>query len=229
METLRRHKYAILLAVLVCAAFVDSFPHRLVLGPHLSDLFLATTLLLVFLIVFDRRVNRAVAFFALTIALSAHWAHFAVPESRQVPLELVYYVALLLLYGFAACVILRNIFQQSLVHTDDVLGAVCGYLLAAGAWANIFALAEAFSPGSFSLGTGFEGTLDTWHGRIAVFDYVSLGALTSIGSGDVAAVRAPATVLVILETVFGQFYIAVVVAQLVGVKLAQATGRRDYS
>ena len=110
-------------------------------------------------------MNRIVAFLALIIALAARWAHFAMPDSRQIPLEVIYYVALLLLEGFAAFIILRNIFKQSLVHTDDVLGAVCGYLLAAGAWANIFALTEVFSPGSFSASTGFEGTLDTWHGR----------------------------------------------------------------
>lgn len=227
METLRRHKYAILLAILVCVAFIESFPHRLVLGPVASDLVITTTFLLVFLIVFDRRVNRLVAFIAMVTAVTADWAHYVMPNSQQVPLEVVYYVALFLLFGFAAFVILRNIFQQPLVRTDDVLGAVCGYLLAAGAWANLFALTETFVPGSFGVGGGFGATLDTWHGRIAVLNYVSLGALTSVGSGDVAPVLAPATVFMTLETVFGQFYIAVVVAQLVGVKLAQAVQRRS--
>ena len=64
--------------------------------------------------------------------------------------------------------ILRNIFEQRIVRTDDVLGAVCGYLLAAGAWANLFMLIEIFSPGSFSVGPGFGAALDTWDGRIAV-------------------------------------------------------------
>lgn len=226
METLRRHKHAILLAVLICTTLIESFPHRLLLGPFASSLILTTTLLLVFLIVFDRHVNRIVAFVALMIAVFADWGHLLQPNSRQLPLEIIYSVALLILYGFAAFIILRNIFEQSLVRTDDVLGAVCGYLLAAGAWASIFALTEAFSPGSFSAGGGFEGKLDAWHGRTAALNYVSLGALTTVGSGDVAPVRAPATILMTLESVFGQFYIAVVVAQLVGVKLAQATQRR---
>ena len=168
METLRRRKYAILLAVQVCMVLIEAFPHRLLLGPFVSELLLSATLLLVFLIVFDRHVNRMLAFSALIIALAARWAYFAMPDSRQIPLEEIYYVALLLLEGFAAFIILRNIFQQPLVRTDDVLGAVCGYLLAAGAWARIFALTEVLSPGSFSLSIGFEGTLDTWHGRLAV-------------------------------------------------------------
>ena len=121
--------------------------------------------------------------------------------------------------------ILRNIFEQRVVRTDDVLGAVCGYLLAAGAWSNLFMLIEIFSPGSFSVGPGFGAALDTWDGRIAVLSYVSLGSLTSVGSGAVVPVRPPATVLTTLEAVFGQFYIAVVVAQLVGARLSQASQR----
>jgi voltage-gated potassium channel len=42
-----------------------------------------------------------------------------------------------------------------------------------------------------------------------------------VGYGDITPVRGPATVVAMLETVFGQFYIAVVVARLVGIRLAQ--------
>jgi hypothetical protein len=67
--------------------------------------------------------------------------------------------------------------------------------------------------------------MDTWHGRIAVLSYVSLGSLTSLGSGEVVPVRPPATILTTLEAVFGQFYIAVVVAQLVGARLSHGLQR----
>jgi hypothetical protein len=88
-------------------------------------------------------------------------------------------------------------------------------------------LSEIFMPGSFSLGPAFDAGLDTWHGRIAVSSYVSLGSLTSVGSGAVVPIRPPATVLTTLEAVFGQFYIAVVVAQLVGARLSQALHRNS--
>jgi hypothetical protein len=88
-------------------------------------------------------------------------------------------------------------------------------------------LIEIFVPGSFTEGEGFESRLDTWDGRIAVLNYVSLGSLTSVGSGAVVPVRPPATVLTTLEAVFRQFYIAVVVAQLVGARLSQALQRNS--
>jgi len=59
--------------------------------------------------------------------------------------------------------------------------------------------------------------------------YVSLGSLTSIGSGAVVPVRSPATILTTLEAVFGQFYIAVVVAQLVSARLTHASQRNSLT
>ena len=226
--TLRRHKYAILLAAIVGVALVESFSHRLLLGPVTSDLAVSTTQLLVCLIVFDRRVHRLVAFMALTTAVASNWAHYVLPPSYpQVPLRLIYHSALLLLLSFATIVILRNILKQRVVRSDDVLGALCGYLFAAGVWSNLFMLIEIFVPGSFSVGQGFGAGLDSWHGRTAVLNYVSLGSLTSVGSGEVVPVRPPATMLTTLEAVFGQFYIAIVVAQLVGARLSQAPQRNS--
>ena len=224
--TLLSHKYAILLAPIVGVALVESFSHRLLLGPVASDLAISTTVLLVSLIVFDRRVNRLLAFFAFAAAVAGNWAHYVLPPSYpEAPLRLINHSALLLLFGYATIVILRNIFEQRVVRSDDVLGAVCGYLLAAGAWSNLFMLIEIFVPGSFSVSPGFGAGLDSWHGRIAMLSYVSLGSLTGVGSGAVVPVRPPATALVTLEAVFGQFYIAIVVAQLVGAKLSQALRR----
>src|SRR5215470_9015039 len=227
MNLLRRHKHAILLAALIFAALVESFSHWRVLGPVLSDVVIGTMLLLVFLIVFERRVNRLVAFIAWATVVAVDWAHHLLPGSPETPLQLIYHSAVLLLVGFATLVILRNIFEQRVVRVDDVLGAVCGYLLAAVAWSHLFMLIEMFSPGSFSVGPGVAVGGDTWYGRIAVLNYVSLGSLTGLGSGAVVPVRPPATILTTFEAVFGQFYIAVVVAQLVGARLSQASQRHS--
>src|SRR5215831_2667941 len=227
MHPLRRHKHAILLAALIVVALVESFSHRQVLGPGLSDLVIVTILLLVFLIVFNRRVNRLVAFLAWAATLVAQGTHYLLPGASEAPLRLLYHSAALLLVGYATLVILRNIFEHRVVRVDDVLGAVCGYLLAAGAWSNLFMLIEMFVPGSFSVGPGFGAGGDTWYGRIAMLNYVSLGSLTSLGSGEVVPIRPPVTMLTTLEAVFGQFYIAVVVAQLVGARLSQGPQRNS--
>jgi voltage-gated potassium channel len=223
---IRSHKHAILLAAIVGVALIESFSQRLLLGAVLSDLAVSTMQLLAFLIIFDRRATRLVAFIALASAVVGNWAHYVLPADHLlVPFRLTYHSALLLLFGFATIVILRDILERRVVRADDVLGAVCGYLLAAGAWSNLFMLTEIVVPGSFAVGQGFGVGLDSWHGRIAVLNYVSLGSLTTAASGEVVPVLPPATVLTTLEAVFGQFYIAVVVAQLVGARLSQSSQR----
>ena len=66
------------------------------------------------------------------------------------------------------------------------------------------------------------GRLAGWDSRQSLFDYYSFMTLTTVGYGDITPLRPPATSLTWIEAVFGQFYIAVIVAQLVGLKLAQA-------
>jgi len=180
-------------------------------------------MLLVFLVVLYRRSSRLLACLALATAIVVDWVHYALPGAAELPLRLIFHSVLLLLVGFATIVILRNIFEQGVVRADDVLGAVCGYLLASEAWSHLFMLIEIFLPESFNVSPGFSADLDSWYGRIAVLSYVSLGSLTSIGSGAVVPVRPPVTILTTLEAVFGQFYIAVVVAQLVSARLSQAS------
>lgn len=103
--------------------------------------------------------------------------------------------------------ILRDILAKRRIETDDVFGAVVGYLFGALAWAQLFALAV---------------QLEDWHLRRAVFDYLSFTTLTSIGWSDVTPNAPPATTLTWLEVVCGQFYMAIVVATRVGQKLAAA-------
>jgi hypothetical protein len=90
-------------------------------------------------------------------------------------------------------------------------------------WTNLYGAIDLLFPGSFSVPQQMQAQLSDWDGRHAIFIYFSLVTLTTVGFGDVTATQGPATVLVALEAVAGQFYIAVVVAQLVGIKLAQIT------
>jgi len=46
--------------------------------------------------------------------------------------------------------------------------------------------------------------------------------LTTMGYGDITPIRHPATSLTWLEAMFAQFYITIIVAPLVGLRLAQA-------
>jgi hypothetical protein len=127
-----------------------------------------------------------------------------------------------LFLGLAVAVILRRIFHQETIRTDTVVGALCGYLLAAAAWANAYALIYLLRPGSFRAADAIAGRLGDWHFQRFLFSYFSVTTLTSLGYGDITPIGPLALSLSWLEVVFGQFYIAVVVAQLVGLRLSQS-------
>ena len=220
---MRKRKHLILLVTLVVALIMVSFSRHLVLGPLISKVLVTLVVLAVLLVVFERGFQRRIALVAAVAAMAMNWVHYFHWASQyQVMLASAYHALHAAFMGFAVAVILAQVFAQKSVTADSVLGAVAGYLLAAAAWANVYSLTELFVPGSFAMSREFAQQLVQWNGRAAVFDYFSLVTLSTMGYGDITPLRAPATAFATLEAVFGQFYIAVVVAQLVGLRLAQA-------
>lgn len=217
---MRRHRYLILLIALMAFTVVESFANRALLGAVASDVLLTLAACAVFIVVFEGRRERAFALVTAVAAIVFAW-------TRNLPLgatttelhSLIHHALMVVFLGFAVIVILVNIFASRAVTADDILGTICGYLLAGACFANAFALAELFVPGSFSVVQESEALRDS-HSRTALFNYFSLVTLTTMGYGDVTPVRPPATAIAMLEAVFGQFYIAIVVAQMVGLRMA---------
>jgi voltage-gated potassium channel len=227
MEMVRRRKYLILIVTSVVALLVNSSTHGLALRSVVANVLVTLVMLAVFLSVFAGRLERNVALAATVVSIAVTWSHHVVPHEHQLAQAIVHHLLFMLFLGFAVVVILGNVLKQKLVTTDEVLGAVAGYLLAAASWANLYALTELLQPGSFSMSQEFAADLPDWHGRAAVFNYFSLVTLTTMGYGDITPARPPATVLATLEAIFGQFYIAIVVAQLVGLRMAQGSQPGD--
>jgi hypothetical protein len=76
-------------------------------------------------------------------------------------------------------------------------------------------------PGSFPASGKLAGTLGSADARGPVLIYYSFVTLTTAGFGDITPVAPSARTLSWLEAMVGQFYIAVLVASLVGLRLAQ--------
>lgn len=227
MKTARTRKYLVLIVTLVGVLLLHSFSRHAAMGSLVSHVLVTLAVLAVFLTVFNGARERAIAFLAAAAAIVVVWAHHVAPTSLQFPLEIAHYVLQALFVGFAVVVILTSVLRQKRVTSDEVLGAVCGYLLAGVFFGNVYSLIELLSPGSFSMSQQFAADLATWDGRISLFDYFSLVTLTTMGYGDVTPVHGPARTFALIEAVFGQFYIAVLVAQLVGLRLAQAMQPND--
>lgn len=120
--------------------------------------------------------------------------------------------------AFTIVMILKTLMTQPSVTRDHIAGAFCGYVLIGVAFAEAFCLLEAIVPNSFhiaeSTATSHANPIRVW----LTLEYFSFTTLTTLGFGDVLPISPFARGLSIWEAVFGQFYLAVLVAGLVNLR-----------
>lgn len=122
-------------------------------------------------------------------------------------LSLCSYIVFLLLTISLA---IRQVFRSGTIDANSIIGAVCIYLMLGVIWALLYALVNMIIPGSF--GGQISGNVFQ---QLQDFIYYSFVTLTTLGYGEIIPIMATARSLASLEAIFGQFYIATLVAGLV--------------
>ncbi len=224
----RRHS-ALLVAIVVMSVLEPSLVHLGVRTRVVGDIVLAAVAISVFLIVFEQRWERLTAVVLAFPGFAGNLGYFYLGGGLQTAAIVLYHFSAVAFFGFAVAVILRGVFKREAIRADDIIGAACGYLLAAIAWGNLYAAMYVIAPGSFNVPAGIAWQLSNWHTRRALFGYFSVVSLTGLGYGDITPTTPPAYALVALEVVFGLFYLAVVVAQLVGLMMVSRMDRKKSS
>ena len=132
--------------------------------------------------------------------------------------------ASVLFFLFVTVTILEHILKSREVTTDTLYGAVCVYLLLGILWASIFGFLEYITPGVL-----FEGHDKDIHTKISTNEliYYSYTTLATLGYGDITSVTPVGRILSVLEAIFGQLYIAFLVARLISVYTANALKGKD--
>jgi Ion channel len=221
---LRSHKYAALLALLLVSLAVKSFDARQGAEGTLSDACRTMLGVAMLVVVFERQRERVAMAVIIAPAFAIAWWRHVSGENLDTALSVALSTLISLFNWAAVVVILRDLFRKQAVGSENVLGAICGYLIAGDAWAGVNEIAYLVVPAAYNINPGISGLLDEWHGRHALFSYYGFAQMLTIGYADVTPVRAPATTLSLLGALFGVFYTAVVISQFVG--LAQR-GKRS--
>jgi hypothetical protein len=112
-------------------------------------------------------------------------------------------------------VVLHAVYAPGRITFHRLQGAAVLYLNAAVICASAFSLIWELSPTAFAILAGPTGGPDD----LATMLYFSLTTLTTTGYGDIVPVDPFARSLANLESVIGQFYLAITVARLVTLEM----------
>ncbi len=101
------------------------------------------------------------------------------------------------------------------VTADSLKGVVCAYFMISFSFAYLYFLIGYINPAAFAL-THFPDLTAMDHTRyLSQMIYYSFTSILQIGYGDITAMSNIAETASVIEGLFGQFYIAILVARLV--------------
>ena len=119
--------------------------------------------------------------------------------------------------AYIAVHLLKFILNQHIITPELIYAAISGYFMFGLAWAFIYQLIDFNNQNSFSISNAVTSQQD----MLFQMWYFSMVTLTTLGYGDISPVTMTARVFVVLESVLGQFYLAILIASLIGRRIAQ--------
>jgi hypothetical protein len=180
--------------------------------------FFSLLLIAVLVLVFDHPKQRTAALVLSLTSIVGIWLGQGLsgPAGRMV--LVVAYLLAAGFFAFALYGILLGIFAKR-VSGDAIFGAVCGYLLLGIIWSLLYHAVETATPGAFNKQASRDGCLAAARMDSGTLTYFSFVTLATVGYGDVTPATPLARTLAWTEAVAGQFYLAILVAGIVGFKV----------
>jgi ion channel len=131
-------------------------------------------------------------------------------------------VCWLLFVVFVTVSQLRSVLRQRAVTGETICMAVSVYLLMGFSWALLYAIIFQRHPEAFS-GIPTQTKLTGFQHFFPILGYFSLTTLSTIGFGDITPLTLQARYAAVAEGITGQFYLAILVARLVGLQMTRPT------
>jgi len=131
-------------------------------------------------------------------------------------------ILLLCFFIWMTKLLLHQVLFTGAVDGNKIIGAICIYMLLAMIWAMLYLLIAQALPGSFN---GVPQA--PWLENFSAATYFSFVTITTLGYGDISPVLPLARFLVTMEAIVGVFYMAIVVASLIGVRMTEGSKAHD--
>jgi hypothetical protein len=218
-----KNRYTLLLAALVLLLVL----HPLLRGTGFARVFFGVFVTLVFvaavLAQFTGPRRRLLVALVGAPPILGLWSGYALPGLPRVPVALGFHGSAAVFLAIVVAAMLWDISHEDPVSRDSVMGAFCGYVLLGLFFGHIYCVIEEVAPGSFEGRGLLPERLPPGDELFFLLTYFSMVTLTTVGYGDIFPASDAVRGLANVEAIAGQFYIAVLIAELIGRRLAART------
>ncbi len=159
-----------------------------------------------------RLINRMALFpVAIVVAAAAgYWLDKAGLYYPHLLLMLVFFIV-------SAMKTAKQVIFTGEINGNKIIGAICLYLLLGLIWTLLYTLSELMWSNAFN---GLTQNAK-WYFIYPDLMYFSFVTLTTVGYGDISPAIPITRFLVYFQAIFGQFYMAILVASLVGAHMSK--------
>jgi hypothetical protein len=220
-------RFLVLLLTLVSLLLIPPVLHGLSSRSAVYSVLCSLVLIAAIMSLLEGRWPRTLALALGIPALLGRWLAYALATSSEDFVALADHFVEILFLAFVVVMTLRAVLTQGTISLDSIFGAICAYLILGMAWGSVYSVVEVVQPGSFQASGELADALKSADAREPVLVYLSFVTMATVGYGDITPVSPPARALACLEAIMGQFYIAVLVAALVGIRVSQGLVSTD--
>jgi hypothetical protein len=227
MNGLSGRKFLVLLVLLLCLFVVYPALREAGLPHPVYDVMFTLVLVAAFAVVFPTARLRLLGVLLGLPPLVGLWTGYVVPGMPRVALAVSLHLGAVLFVGFAVGVLMWRVYGAERVSAGAIYAACCGYLLIAVLFGHLYCVAAWSLPDAFIANPPDLRAELAHHERLHfVLTYFSLITLTTLGYGEIVPGNSLVRGLAAVEAVVGQLYIAVLLAELIGKRVAQALASR---
>jgi hypothetical protein len=206
-----RHRIVFLLVAILSFVIGSPFVDNLFIHGIMPDVLLSVIVIMgVYAISHEKKQTNI----ALALAVPMFISIWSFRIFKDIELYVIGEFFGIFFVGFLISLLVKFILNHENVTKEVIAAAVVIYFLMAIMWSMVYLILDYLDPGSFSFPEGPSRS-------VYQYLYFSFVTITTLGYGDVAPLTQKASSLVVLEAVFGQMYLVVVVAWLVGMHVSR--------
>ncbi len=132
-------------------------------------------------------------------------------------------ISAVILLVLVITIIIVDVVKNDDIEVDMIFGAIAAYLLIGVCWALIYSIVDTLIPDSILINTNVVDEFGpvTGQSNFAFYNYFSFVSMTTLGYGDVIPAHPVTRALATYQAIFGQMFIAILVARLVAMHLTK--------